>query len=202
MLPAATTRKTDDDYDEYDEDEQEPPAAPAAGGRRSLRDNANASSTDATSAASSPTPTADSSPPAPASSPPAPATSAAVLSNVTIMDFHPISVGGFGGGGYKECVSPECLQCRKTSSAFHSAAGVAMFGFLIYAGYLRSRLHKEYGIEQSGGCCGEDSYLPWLCCWPFALCQEARTIDVMERDQQLVHGLHNPQVQPLLTKTV
>jgi len=30
LLPAATARKTDDDYDEYDEDEQEPPAAPAA----------------------------------------------------------------------------------------------------------------------------------------------------------------------------
>ena len=176
-----------------------PPAAPAAGGRRSLRDDATANSTDATPTptVNSSTPTADSSPPAPQSSPPANATSAAVLSNLTIMDFHPISVGGFGGG-YQECVSPECLQCRKTSSAFHSAAGAIMLGFLIYAGYLRSRLHKEYGIEQSGGCCGEDSYLPWLCCWPFALCQEARTIDAMERDQQLVHGMHNPQAQPLM----
>ena len=174
-----------------------PPDAPAAGGRRSLRD-ADANSTDATPAATPAAANVSSSPPANVSSASAAESSVSALTNVTMMDFHPAFGGGGGGGGYKECVSPECLQCRKTSSAFHSAAGLAMFGFLIYAGFQRHRLHQEYGIERSGGCCGEDSYLPWLCCWPFALCQEARTIDAMERDQLLVHGMHNPQAQPLM----
>ena len=118
-----------------------------------------------------------------------------MLVNATIMSFGPL---GGGGGGAMECVTPACLQCRKSTSAFHTFAAVVMLAFLIFAGYQRSRMHSEYGLEKGSGCCGEDSYLPWLCCWPFALCQEARTIDAMERDQQLVHGMHNPQAQPLM----
>ena len=101
-------------------------------------------------------------------------------------------------GPVSQCVSPACLQCRASLSWMHSVGGAICFVFLIFAGYNRSRMHSEYGINK-GGCC-EDSYLPWLFCWPCALCQEARTIDDMERDGQLVHGMHNPQHQPLLPK--
>ena len=114
--------------------------------------------------------------------------------------------GGGGGGGAAaaptpsyECASAACSQCQAKYSWLHTTGGLICFAFLLFAGYNRSRLHSEYGIHK-GGPCFEDSYLPWLFCWPCALCQEARTIDDMERDQELVHGMHNPQQQPLVPK--
>jgi Cys-rich protein (TIGR01571 family) len=101
-------------------------------------------------------------------------------------------------GPSNECVSADCLQCRASFAWLHTLGGVVCFAFLLYAGYNRSKMHSQYGIRKDG--CIEDSYLPWLICWPCALCQEARTIDDMERDKQLVHGMHNPLHQPLLPK--
>ena len=95
------------------------------------------------------------------------------------------------------CTTDECRQCKSSMVWLHYFTAPVLFALLLFAGYNRSQLHAQYGIKKEG--C-EDSYLPWLVCWPCALCQEARTIDVMEREHQLVHGMHNPQSEPLLTK--
>ena len=112
-----------------------------------------------------------------------------------------------GGGGAPagpappsmECVSADCQSCSQhISSVIGPIVGFVMLAFIIFAGYMRNRLHKAYNIQKDQFCCVEDSWLPWLVCYPLALCQEARTIDVMERDQELVEGIQDPQAAPLM----
>ena len=98
-----------------------------------------------------------------------------------------------------QCVSAACLSCQsKQQATLLPIAFAILLAFYLFAGYLRQRLHNAYHIEKDG-CCGvEDSFLPWLCCSQCALCQEARTIDQMEREMALVHGIHDPQAAPLI----
>jgi hypothetical protein len=49
--------------------------------------------------------------------------------------------------------------------------------FVLYAGYMRSKLRQKYNIVSNPECCMcEDNYLPWVFCTACSLCQEARTL--------------------------
>jgi Cys-rich protein (TIGR01571 family) len=97
------------------------------------------------------------------------------------------------------CVTAACLSCQAHMSSITTPiVCIIVGGFILFAGYMRYRLHQAYNIQKDQICCVEDSWLPW---WFFpwcALCQEARTIDVMERDQELVEGIQDPQAAPLM----
>jgi Cys-rich protein (TIGR01571 family) len=97
------------------------------------------------------------------------------------------------------CVTAACLSCQAhMSSIVTPIECIIVGGFILFAGYMRYRLHQAYNIQKDQICCVEDSWLPWWFLPWCALCQEARTIDVMERDQELVEGIQDPQAAPLM----
>ena len=77
------------------------------------------------------------------------------------------------------CTTPTCTACQVSFAPYFAAAGGVCLAFLAYAGYLRRRYHTEYNIEK--GACGDDAFVPWLCCCVCAIAQEARTADFFER---------------------
>ena len=112
--------------------------------------------------------------------------------------------GGGGGGGVAAapgpaCISADCQRCEAGYQWLNWIATIVMFAFLAYAGYLRSQMRAQLGITGPALCCCEDNYVPWICCWPCAMCQEARTLQSFEAAGVPFDApLAPPMQQPLL----